>query len=207
MAPQQDRAWQTRQTVLLAGASVFDAKGFDAATISDIIREAGTTKGALYFHFDSKEALAQAIVAHQGAWLTEIPHDTGHPLQEVIDIGYAFSAALRKDPLLRASIRLTVERGTFGTPDAQSYRQWEKVIERRLQQAKRLGQLQDSRSPRAISQMVAGAVTGLQLASEVASGRTDLDRRLETFWEVALPGMADPAYLPKLRTRAQRRGR
>lgn len=205
MAPQQDRARQTRHSILSAAAAVFDAKGFDAATISDIIREAATTKGAIYFHFDSKEALAQAIVAEQGTWLTRVPANTGHPLQEVIDISYAFSAALRNDPLLRASIRLTVERGTFGEPDPDAYRQWEKVVEQRLQVAKRLGHLQTACSPLKVARTVAGSMTGLQLASEVTSGRKDLDRRIEAFWQIVLPGIAAAEYLPALRIRPPHR--
>lgn len=203
--PQQVRARQTRDTILNAAAMVFDSQGFDAATIGDIVKASGTTKGALYFHFESKEALAKAIIEEQEAWLSAVPADTDHPLQEVIDISFVFSAALRNDPRLRASIRLTVERGTFHEPQPDAYQSWEAVVATRIQKAKKLGHVQARWSPAKLAQTVTGAVTGLQLASEVASGRQDLDKRLETFWDALLPGIVEPDYLAELRVRPPRR--
>jgi len=44
-----------RRSILLAAASVFGRKGYEAATTDDIAREAGVTKGCLYYYFASKE--------------------------------------------------------------------------------------------------------------------------------------------------------
>jgi len=56
---QQERAVRTRRAVLEAAAAVFAERGYAAATIGEILARAQVTKGALYFHFDSKAALAQ----------------------------------------------------------------------------------------------------------------------------------------------------
>ncbi|MEV6183872.1 helix-turn-helix domain-containing protein, partial [Streptomyces sp. NPDC052015] len=58
----QERAIRTRQTILVAAAEVFDEVGYEAATISDVLKRSGVTKGALYFHFTSKQELAQAVL-------------------------------------------------------------------------------------------------------------------------------------------------
>lgn len=42
---QQARAIQTRQSILLAAATVFDERGYGSATISEILARAGVTKG------------------------------------------------------------------------------------------------------------------------------------------------------------------
>lgn len=55
----QERAIRTRRALLVAAAEVFDEVGYEAATISDVLKKSGMTKGALYFHFTSKEELAQ----------------------------------------------------------------------------------------------------------------------------------------------------
>ena len=48
---------------ILAGARrVFHADGFDGASMNDIAREAGVSKGTLYVYFDSKEALFVALI-------------------------------------------------------------------------------------------------------------------------------------------------
>jgi AcrR family transcriptional regulator len=40
---------------------VFLTQGFDAASMGEIARKAGVSKGTLYVYFDSKEALFEAI--------------------------------------------------------------------------------------------------------------------------------------------------
>ncbi|MEV7023338.1 TetR family transcriptional regulator, partial [Kitasatospora sp. NPDC093558] len=62
----QERAGRTRQAVLLAAASTFADVGFDSASLVDISRRAGVSKGALYFHFVSKQALADGVRAAAG---------------------------------------------------------------------------------------------------------------------------------------------
>ncbi|WP_372462409.1 TetR family transcriptional regulator [Rhodococcus pyridinivorans] len=56
----------TRHQLVAAAAAAFDQRGFEGASLGDII-EAGTglSKGALYFHFKSKDELADAVVQRQ----------------------------------------------------------------------------------------------------------------------------------------------
>ncbi len=68
--PAQERAIRTRQNIMLAAATVFNERGYKAATIADILTTAGVTKGALYFHFPSKDDLAQEVLATQNRNLT-----------------------------------------------------------------------------------------------------------------------------------------
>ena len=68
MVPQA-RSETTRQKLLDAAIDLFSEVGYAAAGLGEIIERAGMTKGALYHHFDSKEALATAII-EQGTNLT-----------------------------------------------------------------------------------------------------------------------------------------
>jgi AcrR family transcriptional regulator len=54
----------TRRRLLRAGVEVFDRKGYDAASVREIVELAGVTKPALYYHFGSKEGLLLAILKH-----------------------------------------------------------------------------------------------------------------------------------------------
>jgi len=48
---------------ILDGARrVFLAEGFDGASMNDIARAAGVSKGTIYFHFESKEVLFEALI-------------------------------------------------------------------------------------------------------------------------------------------------
>lgn len=55
------RLEHTRSLLLDAAAAVFAEKGFMAATLDDIARTAGYTKGAIYKHFAAKEDLFLAV--------------------------------------------------------------------------------------------------------------------------------------------------
>lgn len=54
-------------TILDAAIRVFADKGYHAASVSDVAKEAGLGKGTLYLYFESKEGLAIAIVERQFA--------------------------------------------------------------------------------------------------------------------------------------------
>src|ERR1700761_1490655 len=55
-----------RRQIIDGARSVFLAQGFDAASMSDIARAAGVSKGTLYVYFQSKEQLFAAIVQGEG---------------------------------------------------------------------------------------------------------------------------------------------
>jgi AcrR family transcriptional regulator len=57
----QARSRATRERLLEAAETVFAAKGYDGAKISDIAEEAGVSVGAVYFRFRDKDALFFAI--------------------------------------------------------------------------------------------------------------------------------------------------
>jgi AcrR family transcriptional regulator len=54
-----------RRQILEGARAVFLAQGFDAASMGEIARVAGVSKGTLYVYFDSKERLFQEIVQEQ----------------------------------------------------------------------------------------------------------------------------------------------
>jgi AcrR family transcriptional regulator len=67
-APLTESADNAKRRQIMAGArEVFLAHGFDAASMGEIARTAGVSKGTLYVYFDSKEQLFQAIVTEECA--------------------------------------------------------------------------------------------------------------------------------------------
>ena len=67
----QVRSEATRRKILDAAIDLFSQVGYAAAGLGEIIERAGMTKGALYHLFDSKDALATAIIEHG----TNLTHD------------------------------------------------------------------------------------------------------------------------------------
>lgn len=61
--PQGETDENAKRRQILDGArAVFLAQGFDAASMGEIAREAGVSKGTLYVYFKNKEELFEAIV-------------------------------------------------------------------------------------------------------------------------------------------------
>src|ERR1700723_4712191 len=54
-----------RRQIIDGARAVFLAKGFDAASMNDIARAAGVSKGTLYVYFKHKEELFEAIVEQE----------------------------------------------------------------------------------------------------------------------------------------------
>jgi AcrR family transcriptional regulator len=54
-----------RRQIVDGARSVFLARGFDAASMGDIAKEAGVSKGTLYVYFKNKEELFAAIVQQE----------------------------------------------------------------------------------------------------------------------------------------------
>src|SRR5271163_4680770 len=55
-----------RRQITDAARSVFLTAGFDGASMNDIVRAAGVSKGTLYAYFNSKDELFEAIIRREG---------------------------------------------------------------------------------------------------------------------------------------------
>ncbi|MFE6172426.1 ScbR family autoregulator-binding transcription factor [Streptomyces sp. NPDC056464] len=195
---QQERGIRSRRSILEAAAAVFGERGYDAASTNEILARAGLTRGALYHHFPSKEAIAAALVEAQSEALV-VP-DQPVKLQAVIDLTLEFSRRLQTDAVLRASVRLAVEQSSF-SPSAQTpYNQSITVVEDLLCQAEKQGELLPGADLPEVAATVVGAFTGLQVMSQAYSNRRDLPARISALWRLVLPGLAAPGMLPRLRT-------
>lgn len=56
---------ERRQRILDVTADLIVHYGYDKTTVSDIAREAGISKGAIYLHFDSKETLFEELIIRE----------------------------------------------------------------------------------------------------------------------------------------------
>ncbi|MGW2023874.1 ScbR family autoregulator-binding transcription factor [Streptomyces decoyicus] len=199
---QQDRAIRTRRVILEAAASVFDEQGYDRATIAEVLERAGVTKGALYFHFASKEQLALAVLEEQVVDIAVEPQKI--KLQEFVDSGQVLAYRLRSDPIQRGAARLAVEQGSNHLDRKQSMISWTHFVESLLNEARDRGEVLESIVVRETAELFVGAFAGLQMMSQALTNQADLSRRLTVFFEHTLPSIAVPAILAKLNLDSER---
>ncbi|MFB7300628.1 ScbR family autoregulator-binding transcription factor [Streptomyces rubiginosohelvolus] len=195
--PKQERAVKTRESILYAAAEVFDEYGYTGASISKIMERAQVTQGGMYFHFKSKLGLAQAVLAQQQEFVS-IPH--GVPgLQRLVDLNFFLARELQTNVLFRASVRLAVEQGDFGMSDVTAYQEWVEQFHAMLCGAREQGELLPNVDEREVANVLVGAYSGIQMFSNIASGRDDLQERVGSMWRIMLPGIATPQTIEKLR--------
>ncbi|MEQ9814306.1 MAG: TetR/AcrR family transcriptional regulator [Azospirillaceae bacterium] len=104
---------EARGRLLDAALHVIRSRGYAAATVDDICREAGVTKGAFFHHFKSKEDLAVAAAAHFASFADAIFSAAPYrALPDPVDrvLGYV---ALRKAILMGELPEFTCLLGTM----------------------------------------------------------------------------------------------
>lgn len=80
---QQERRERTHRQILDAALRIFREKGYAATTVEDICRHAGVTKGAFFYYFPDKEALALSALNHWNQWTGELfSRIKDHPLED-----------------------------------------------------------------------------------------------------------------------------
>ncbi|MCA9941288.1 MAG: helix-turn-helix transcriptional regulator, partial [Anaerolineales bacterium] len=57
----KSKAQRSRDKILRAATSVFAEKGFEAASMDDIVQASGVSKGGIYWHFKSKDEMIAAV--------------------------------------------------------------------------------------------------------------------------------------------------
>ncbi|GHF11004.1 TetR/AcrR family transcriptional regulator [Streptomyces spiralis] len=81
------RTSDAKEKILTAARSLIELRGYSALGVAEICKTAGVPKGSFYYFFESKEALALAVIdehwaAERREW-TRILKDDAEPLQRL----------------------------------------------------------------------------------------------------------------------------
>jgi AcrR family transcriptional regulator len=198
----QARSEATRQKILDAARDLFSEVGYAAAGLGEIIERAGMTKGALYHHFDSKEALATALI-DQGATLTHdafshVCESSAPALENLIHGVFVVTDLLVCDKTARTAEQLTRALAGFNNAAAHV---WPSRLEAMTTQARRAGtegDLPEGLDPHLVSESILNAMLGAQLLTRTAPA-TDHITRLTRSLELLLPAIVADTSLPYFR--------
>ena len=95
-----------REQILEGARRIFLEQGFEAASMNDITRAAGVSKGTIYVYFENKEDLFAELIEHQRRLITEtVSHAVdGHlPLAEALSaFGTLFATHVTSEYTIRA---------------------------------------------------------------------------------------------------------
>ncbi|MEV4127726.1 TetR family transcriptional regulator [Nocardia sp. NPDC049707] len=204
MARQQERARRTRAAIIRSAAVEFGKSGYAAASLNRILEGSRATKGAMYFHFDSKEDLARAVLetavdryrASAERWLARA--DLG-PLDVLHGMVDEVALRLEHDIIVQAEFRLIIE------PDF--YRDVQTGGGRILGRATRVlavraidqGQLRADADPDRFTRTISAALVGQRYLIDTLGSGIDLRARFQEALEVVVEAMATPEWVEKFR--------
>ncbi|MDQ3761625.1 MAG: TetR/AcrR family transcriptional regulator [Actinomycetota bacterium] len=199
VAPLQGRARITRQALLVAAATRFAEVGYHGTSLSEVIAASKVTKGALYFHFASKQALADAVVAEMIArWkvlVAEVNARGLDPLWTLLAQTDEVVARMIKDPIARGGIQLLTDRGAVCADAAAHYAYGEAAATEQLTAAAAAGLLRPGVDPNRIARVIVGMITGVNLICDLLRGHDQLWEAVTDLWQGLLPAIAADHWL------------
>jgi AcrR family transcriptional regulator len=195
----QARSEATRRKIISSAVELFNEIGYPATGLGDIIDRAEMTKGALYYHFDSKESLATAIIeegsAHLVAAFRSITVSSAPALESIIHGVFVVADLLSTDQLARSGTHLLRAFGEFNDAAARAYGGWVTEMTERARQALDEGDLRADLDPLAVAETIVGLMLGTELLANATTAGADVLQRVARTWKVLLPGIVSQESL------------
>jgi AcrR family transcriptional regulator len=187
MIARQTRSEVTRRKIIDAAVELFNDVGYSNAGLGDIIERAGMTKGALYHHFSSKEALAVAIINEGADILLKtfqgISRSSAPALESMIH-GVLVTVNLgNTDKLVRMGAVLLRIFAKFSEASTLNYGVWLAEMREQARRAQAEGDLRDDIDAQAAGEFIVSTMLGAELISNAVSGGQDLLERVTRTWE------------------------
>lgn len=195
------RSDTTRLQILRAASSQFARRSYSRVSLDDILADAEVTKGAMYFHFRSKHALASAIVEQRGADAREAVRGllarrlSG--LETLIDISYLVAIDDIGDESARAGLNLLESIGRTDGLQLTVLTDWVTAFAGIARKAIEEGDIPQRHDPEAVARLLVSMYMGLRQTSDLAKPDQFL-ADLQDTWALILPGFVDAervAYL------------
>ena len=165
------RADTTRDQILRAAAHQFAQRPYYAVGLDDILAEAQLTKGAMYFHFRSKHALALAIVDEQTERSAESVKNllarklSG--LESLIDVSYLIAVGDITHDVTRASFNLLESVGRTEKLQARLLGGWIQLMCEIAQRGIAEGDIVDQADPEDVGRLLVSIYVGMRQASNL----------------------------------------
>lgn len=180
----QARAEATRRRIIDSAVDLFDDLGYGETGLADVLQRAGVSKGAFYYHFDSKEAVASAIIDECRnrirAAVLERTDPSAPALQNVITATFTSAAALETDKTVRIGNQLLQALGQVSSIAARVYQEWTEDFIGLLATAIEAAGLRDGVDARDAAEAMWAGVIGCHLLSSAIGD--DSYARLARTW-------------------------
>ena len=187
----QARAEATRRRILESAVDLFSELGYGETGLADVLQRAGVSKGAFYYHFDSKEAVATAIIEEYRRSVMEAlaaSIEESAPLLDTVIAGsFAAASTIRANKTARIGNQLLQALTQISTVGSQIYNDWSAEFTKPLTAALEPWESREGEAAEVAEAAWAG-VLGSQLLSEALGD--DPYPRLAKTWQLTIRAIA-----------------
>ena len=187
----QARAEMTRGKIIDAAVDLFEAVGYGDTDLTAIIKRAGVTKGAFYYHFEGKDQVADAIIDEGKVRLQQAfvnaDRFSSSALQCLVVATFEVARLMRTDRLVGIGNLLAQSLSQIGDAGTRAYVDFTAVFIDHAKSAAAQGDLRTDVVPEEAGEAIWVAVLGCHLLSDAIGD--DLFGRLARAWRVLIVGV------------------
>ena len=190
------RSAQTKKSIMEAATSLFAREGYESTGVAEICERAGVSKGAFYYHFESKEAVFLALI---DTWLNTLEttlNDVTYQAKSVPD-GLLEMAGMMQ-PIFENNqffMGLFLELWTHANRNEKvrqatiaPYRRFEETFTRLIKRGIEEGTLENV-EPEIAGQLLLSLSSGLFLQASLETEQGNWGNKLQESIEILLNGM------------------
>jgi TetR/AcrR family transcriptional regulator, transcriptional repressor for nem operon len=163
----------TRRRILNAAFQEFHRNGFQGGSLNRIVEDAGTTKGALFHHFEGKNDLGYAVVEDvirpqmKARWLDTLAAsidpvaDLKRVMKSFAEEELAKGGIMHGCPLNNLAQEMSPLDEGFRKRIEAVYTEWRECLETAFARGIKSGKLRKNISPRNVAALVVAALEGM----------------------------------------------
>ncbi len=178
----QARSGATRRRIIDSAVDLINGIGYPASGLADIIERAELTKGAFYYHFESKEDLATAIIEEGATTVLDAfraaSRSTSPAMANIVNGLFTVTEVVATDRIAQAGCRLLRTFGGFNPAAKQTYVTLLAEMTERVRISITDGDVRPDVDPEVVGTTIVGAMLGAELLSSAVSDGADLRPRL-----------------------------
>lgn len=179
----------TKEKILEVARELFNTKGFNATTISDLVESTGMKKGCLYFHFNGKDDMAREV-------LKEATEEFIRFLDQALEgnnpgaaLDYFFNSALNKHLATgfvggcifgNTALEMSDSNPEFASAIERVFDEWIQKISSTVEGAQEIGQIRTDIESKALAQYIVATVEGGIMMSRLKKDERPMRECLET---------------------------
>ena len=156
----------------IAGWNLFSRKGYRATTVEEVAREAGLTKGAVYFYFGNKDKFAEALISEVASQFIDDAisgaDDAANAQTKLIKTYHKQVAFVQAYPLqvlflIKMAAEIYFEESDAGTLIRQKYEKMRNYIENVVIEGRATGEFTNKTGVKELASYYMAAQDGMML--------------------------------------------